>query len=172
MLVVVVLLGVALTYLRKVISKDSRRFKSLEAESFVLKRDGVVLAKLAPGEGSSACLTLNRLNGTPIMTIGSAVPWGASLLVSDARGTPAMLLCEDEFAMFGEGGIKNLSVRSTLDGEPEISFLSGEAKTQRMRLAVEDGDPSITLLDKDGKERLSMLVFDDESHITLSAASG
>jgi hypothetical protein len=51
-LVVVLLFGVAMSYLRAVLFAQSRRFKIIEAESFVLKRDGLVLAKLELGEGT------------------------------------------------------------------------------------------------------------------------
>ena len=52
LLVVVLLFGVAMTYLREMFFSQSRRLKSVEAESFVLKRDGLVLAQLELGEGT------------------------------------------------------------------------------------------------------------------------
>lgn len=50
-LVVVLLFGAAMTYLRAVLFSQSRTFKSVEAESFVLKEDGTVLARLARDGG-------------------------------------------------------------------------------------------------------------------------
>lgn len=173
MLVVVLLFGIALTYLRKILFSQFRRFKSVESESFLLKRDGVVLATLGPSESFGARLTLCDLSGTPMMTLGSdPTRFGTSLLLSDVYGKQRMRLGEDEIEMFDEAGIKKLSVGlNGLGEEPNISLFSGDGRTIRMRLAVHDGDPSITLIDEEEEERAAMELIGNSTRLSLVGKS-
>jgi len=94
LLVVVLLFGVAMTYLRTVLFSQSGPLKSVEAESFVLKRDGLVLAKLELGEGTfgpGPSFALFDLTGTLHAKLALGL-MEASLVLYDCLGNQRITL--------------------------------------------------------------------------------
>jgi hypothetical protein len=84
----------ALTYLREILISRSGPLKSVEAESFVLKRDGLVLAKLDLGEstfGPGPFLALYDLTGTLQAKLALGL-LQASLVLYDCLGNQRITL--------------------------------------------------------------------------------
>jgi len=93
-LVLVMLFGWALTHLRKTLISQSWPIKSVEAESFVLKRGGLVLAKLELGEGTfgpGPSFALYDLTGTLQAKLALGL-LEASLVLYDCLGKQRVAL--------------------------------------------------------------------------------
>jgi hypothetical protein len=183
------LFGVAVTCLRRILFSQLRQFKSVEAESFVLKQDGTVLAKLGRnGRSPIPSLDLYNASGAPSARFGwdensqdislSLYDWAGKeqvrlshlpLLACDLAGQQGIVVARDGMALYHSDGAEKLSVTLS-DGEPTIRLSQVKSEGGSIRMAVDQDGPGLALLDKDGSERVSMVFFDNESHITLSAS--
>jgi len=185
-LVVVLLFGVAMTYLRAVLFSQSRRFKSVEAECFVLKQDGIVLAKLGREENWPApSLELYNSSGFPAARLGhdnqdleialSLYDWSGKEQVRLSPGPifprdsgARTLLAEDGMALYDGDGTEKLSIGLD-DGEPNILLSGAAGQSPSVRLTVEDGNPKISLFDKEEKERIAIEVIDSATRLSLAS---
>ena len=181
----VLLFGVAMTYLRAVLFSQSRRFKSVEAECFVLKQDGIVFAKLGREKNWPApSLELYNVSGFSAGRLGhDNQAHEIALSLYDLSGkeqirlSPGPIfsphdsgartrLAEDGMVLCDGDGTEKLSI--TLDdGEPNI-WLSGTAGlSSSLRLKVEGGNPSIALFDREEEERIAIEVLDHATRLSL-----
>lgn len=163
-LVVVLLFGVAMTYLRVVLFSQSRRFKSVEAESFVLKENGTVLATLARDGGFGGNLTLYDLSRVPITSLGATdMPLESSLVMRDTDGRQRLRLHVDSgggasVEVFEEGGTKRATFCLNEHNVARLTLSNGNDIRETLQLASSTLGSHISIPTKDNRT----LAFGDD----------
>lgn len=163
-LVVVLLFGAAMTYLRAVLFSQSRTFKSVEAESFVLKEDGTVLARLARDGGPGGSLTLYDVSHVPIASLGATdMPLESSLVLRDADGRQRLRLLVDSgggasVEVFEAGGTQRAVLCLNEHNLARLTLSNGTDIRESLQLASSTLGSHISILTKDNRT----LAFGDD----------
>jgi hypothetical protein len=160
-LVVILLLGAAITCLRAILFSQSRRFKTVEAESFVLKEGADTLARLERAGNFGGSLSFYDVRGIPVMNLGATeTPLEATLVLRDMEGKQRVRLAVDGGALpcvevFDEDGTKRVELGVSERSVAHMTLFSGVGNRPAISLTAHDQASSLLLTAKN-KLRLTL----------------